>query len=62
MQSCGEKLPTNGFAVVVVQEHQSRSDNIECPDVQGYPIKQSFVGIQKFTEVAQALDILVGDK
>ena len=55
---CG-KILTNGFAVVVVQESQPGSDNIECSDVQGYPIKQPFVGIQQLTEVAQSLDILV---
>ena len=31
--SPGGELPTNSFAVIVVQEHQPRSDDIECPDV-----------------------------
>jgi hypothetical protein len=53
---------TNSFAVVVVQERKSRSDNIKRPDVQGYPVEQSFVGVQELTEVTQAFDILVPDE
>ena len=56
------KLLTNSFAVVVVQERKSRSDNIKRPDVQGYSIEQPFVGIQELTEVTQAFDILVPDE
>lgn len=55
----GGNLLTNGFAVVVVQERQSRCDDIERSDVKGYSIEQSFVGVQKLAQITQTLDILV---
>lgn len=53
---------TNSFAVVVVPEGQPRPDDIESTDVEGYPIEQPFMRVQEFTEMAQALDILVSDE
>jgi hypothetical protein len=57
-----KNLLTNSFAVVVVQERQSRSDDIKRSDVKRYSIEQSFVGVQKLAKITQTLDILVAHK